>query len=85
MQRHEMNISRQNDTAAFQRIGVKDWDGKVNALKVRKGGIGGFRDEMSFLQDCHDFPETQRLIDDSLDCGPIQSTSRRHEFVSDTV
>ena len=46
MQRREVEISQGGDAANYRRVGVEDWDGDFNSLKVRRGEVGGFRAEM---------------------------------------
>ena len=61
MQDLEIEISRAGRVAEFQRIGVANWTGDVNALKVRRGLVGGYRVDAPWLDDL-DLPLTGELI-----------------------
>jgi len=45
MQQEEVYLSTKGGVKKWSRIGVADWDGSSNALKVRRGAIGGFYDD----------------------------------------
>lgn len=51
MQELEIEISRTGRVKEFMRLGVTDWDNDLNALKVRKGGVGGFLESIPELAD----------------------------------
>lgn len=51
MQELEIEISRTGRVKEFMRLGVTNWNSDLNALKVRKGGIGGFMDSIPELAD----------------------------------
>jgi hypothetical protein len=81
MQAQEIALSRGNDPRTFQRIGVKDWSGDTNMLKVRRGGVGGYRDEAPWLDEMP-LPRTDAVLARLADHAPqrpasIRSTSSR--------
>ena len=43
MQAFEIGINRSGRAREFLRLGNPDWDGDTNGLKVRRGGVGGFK------------------------------------------
>lgn len=51
MQEFEISINKANRAREFLRLGIPDWNGDPNALKVRKGGSGGFVEVMPELAD----------------------------------
>ena len=42
MQQQEINLSTEGKVAIGSRLGIRDWDGSVDSLKVRRGVIGAF-------------------------------------------
>jgi hypothetical protein len=61
MQRLEMDVCREGKVRDYGRIGVESWNGDINALKVRKGAVGGYLDEAPWL-DSDEFPLTRQLV-----------------------
>ena len=45
MKEYEIKLSKE-EVGDFSRLGKKDWDGNTNALKVRKGKINSYLDEL---------------------------------------
>jgi hypothetical protein len=66
MQDLEIEISRAGRVKEFMRLGVTDWNGDRNALKVRKGGIGGFMECLPELADHkhleQHYPDTLKVL-----------------------
>ena len=47
MQAAEIQANKDPSTAGIGRLGMRDWDGHPDRLKVRKGKIGSWKDELS--------------------------------------
>lgn len=66
MQAFEVEVSRTGRTREFQRIGIDNWNGDINDLKVRKGAVGGFRETRPDLADRHtlqtQYPQTYKAL-----------------------
>jgi hypothetical protein len=62
MQQLEMAISQEGRVGDYRRIGVESWDGDINALKVRRGAVGGYLEEAPWLNS-DEFPLTRRLVE----------------------
>jgi hypothetical protein len=63
MRQMEVKIAQSNDAQKFQRLGVLHWSGDENELKVRKGGVGGYRQEIPWIdEELHNLPYTSKLI-----------------------
>ncbi len=66
MQAREIEISRSGQAREFQRLGVDNWSGDTNDLKVRAGGTGSYRafhpewDDLARL--AQRYPETASLL-----------------------
>lgn len=52
MQALEIAISRAGKAQEYLRLGVDNWSGDINDLKVRTGKTGRFKDVLPFLDDC---------------------------------
>ena len=66
MQALEIQISRDGRAREYMRLGVENWSGDRNDLKVRNGEAGGFRAEMPELADpdilARRYPLTARIV-----------------------
>ena len=47
MQRAELSANQDEKTQGIGRLGMRDWDGDMDKLKVRKGKIGSWQDEQT--------------------------------------
>ncbi len=69
MQKLEISISKAGKARDYLRLGVENWSGDINALKVRRGGVEGFRESLPELADpVHlnaKFPSTRRVLTSS--------------------
>ena len=66
MQGLEIEISRAGKAKDYLRLGVDNWSGNLNDLKVRAGKVGGFQEVLPRLADIDElavrYPATARTL-----------------------
>ncbi|WP_421998991.1 sulfotransferase domain-containing protein [Reyranella sp.] len=76
MQALEIEISKAGEARRYMRLGVDNWSGDKNDLKVRSGKVGRFRDLLPSLDDpailAARYPVSRRV----LDAGGLLGSSR---------
>lgn len=69
MQALEIEISKAGKAKDFMRLGVDNWSGDRNDLKVRSGKVGRFRDLLPALSDPAElgarYPITKRVVEET--------------------
>lgn len=62
MQALEIEISRSGKAKEWERLGVDNWSGDIDDLKVRSGKVGRFRELFPSLEDGSRYPATAKAV-----------------------